>query len=201
MRFRRVVIAVAVIGVAAITTIALVLAVTRSDTDSASDYSDLVETTAIAPDEAKALNALIDAAQKQREEGRVAEAEATYLQILESQPLNVIANYNLGQLLSNRNEFGLAAQRYATVLSVRPERHDVRFFYVIALAQHGDDEEAIDELNIAVATYPLVPEYSMLLGQLLVLRGDIEDGEMLKSEAIKRKPSLQNWNLLVPLNQ
>jgi tetratricopeptide (TPR) repeat protein len=116
-----------------------------------------------------AINNLITTAQQQRTEGRVAEAEKSYEEILELQPSNMIANYNLAQLLANRNSYDLAAKYYEFVLQENPDRHNVRFLYIDALVDAKKTDKALLEVRKAQQEYPAVSQYREMFNELSLL--------------------------------
>jgi tetratricopeptide (TPR) repeat protein len=81
-------------------------------------------------------------------------ARAAYERALQLEPGHAGAHVNLGRLLHEAGEAGLAAEHYAAALRARPDDATAAFNLGVALEDLGRREEAIDAYERAVSADP-----------------------------------------------
>ncbi|TAE38920.1 MAG: hypothetical protein EAZ14_10825 [Runella slithyformis] len=73
-------------------------------------------------------------------------------EILEADPTNELALFNLGMLSMRSNQYQKAADRFAQILKVNPSNTKVRFYLGVSLAQLGKKKEALEALELVKKT-------------------------------------------------
>lgn len=139
------------------------------------------------------VNELLATAQQQRLDGQVAEAEASFNEILRIDSTNGLARFNVAQLLQNRNEFAAAAKEYKKVVAQRPDFEEAHIGYAVCLRDSDRVEEAIRYLRDVTAEFPAVLKYKLLLGQFLVRQGQFDEGDKLVGDVLRIDSSLEDW--------
>ncbi len=120
--------------------------------------------------------------------GRLAEARALYLRVLQRQPDNLEALYHLGLLLQQAGQPGQAAECYRRVLAIRPKFAEAQASLGLALQQKGENDMAIRHLRKAVKLKPALSEAHVHLGNLYVAQGARRDAARHYQAALKHDP-------------
>jgi len=67
-------------------------------------------------------------------------------EVLNADPTNELALFNLGMLSMRSNQYQKAADRFAQILKINPQNTKVRFYLGVSLAQLGKAKEALEQL-------------------------------------------------------
>lgn len=121
---------------------------------------------------------------------RITKATEEYLEVLESRPINWMAQYNLGNYYLNRNQPDKALEKYNEALRLSPEAVMPRANASIALVQLGKKEKAEQLLAEVVVLAPDMAVAHYNLGMLTGERGDLQRAEKHLRKAIAINPGL-----------
>ena len=115
------------------------------------------------------------------------EAIATYLKVLEMDPMHAAAHINLGTLYYNRQEYALAEKHYSLAIQIDPRYALAYFDLGNVLDETGRVEEAIDTYKAAIQ---LAPTYA-----------DAHYNIALAYEKMRQpRKALQHWRAYVKLD-
>lgn len=73
-------------------------------------------------------------------------------EVLNADPANELALFNLGMLSMRSNQYQKAADRFAQILKINPQNTKVRFYLGVSLAQLGKSKEALEQLAVVKET-------------------------------------------------
>jgi predicted O-linked N-acetylglucosamine transferase (SPINDLY family) len=104
------------------------------------------------------------------ENGRLAEAEALYVQILAAHPDHVPTLANMGMLFSVSDRNAEAISTFQRVLRLAPGHAETHSNLGLALMETGEIEAALEALQRAVALKPDLPQAHNNLGNALLAR-------------------------------
>jgi protein O-GlcNAc transferase len=107
--------------------------------------------------------------------GRIAEAEALYLQILANDPDNVETHSNLGMIFRDRGAFPEAIACYRKTLALRPQHAPAHVNLGIVFADQGDLAESIKCYSRALAYDPDLASAYNSLGNALRDQGRLDE--------------------------
>ena len=138
---------------------------------------------------------LLDIAVKAHQNGNFAHADALYKEVLELEPNNPDANYNLGVLRFTQNDIPASCSFFERAISLEPKTEHFWITYVEALVNNGDFEKAsevfirakleqIEESAIAEMSTMLKQAPQTLLPSsedLDLLRSAIQDKDFVKA--------------------
>jgi tetratricopeptide (TPR) repeat protein len=123
--------------------------------------------------------------------GDLEAAEEAYVRVIELDPQNKFAYYNLGVIEQGRGELGRAESRYRTAIGIDPRFVAALFNLAILRAEAGATAEAIELYETIIEVEPENAGAHLNLGFLLIERGDTERGRAELEQAIQLDPSLQ----------
>lgn len=109
-------------------------------------------------------------------QGNLKEAEANYRRCLELKPDLMLARYNLGVILRERNEWKEAQEQFEVVLEVDANNAKVHNNLAITLQHQEQTQDAIASYEKAIAIDPDFASAHFNLGMLLLNLGDYERG-------------------------
>jgi len=95
-----------------------------------------------------------------------ADAEAEYRSAIALNPFNLVAHFNLGNVLIRRRDYNQAIAQYAAALSVDPDNLAALFNLAQAYASIGDRDDAIEQANAALKIDPTSQPLLQLLQRL-----------------------------------
>jgi tetratricopeptide (TPR) repeat protein len=121
-------------------------------------------------------------------------ASALYDQILDKDPQNKYALFNLGQIAQTRGQFDLAIEKYQAAIAVDPKYGPALYNAGLAYASKGDRAHAIQMLRQALEVSPDSATAMFNLGTQLVADGKNAEGTALIERAIEKDPSLRPKN-------
>lgn len=105
-------------------------------------------------------------------EGRDADAEERFVEVVEASPGNRVALYNLGILRRDRGDSVGAIDAFTQLLEAQPGFGAARFQRAITKQQVGDLPGAIDDLRLVIEQEPNNSEAQILLDTLLGTTGE-----------------------------
>ena len=133
--------------------------------------------------------ALVEAADALRSQGRVAESVPLYRQALAIQPHYTAAHNNLGNALLQLGEFAPAVAAYRLALAESPENADIHCNLANALRQLGELPEALLESERAIALNPQLSMAHNNLGLVLAQRGQRAEAALSYRRALSLNPA------------
>ncbi|CAM8647148.1 lapB Lipopolysaccharide assembly protein B [Acidimicrobiia bacterium] len=123
--------------------------------------------------------------------GQLDQAVKAYESVLQTDPKNAYALYNLGQIAQTRGDNAKAIVYYNDSLKSDPTLNFVIYNRSLAYRDTGRNDEAIAGLRQVVATDPTSVGGLYNLGNLLIAKGDVGEGTKLVDQAIALDPSLK----------
>ncbi|RYB93875.1 tetratricopeptide repeat protein [Nocardioides oleivorans] len=163
-----------------------VLAVTGCSGDSSEDGP---SSTASSSASSSAADTLVESALKQLDAGDIATAQATFENVLQIDPGNVYAHYNLGLLAQGTGDGALAVEQYDAALETDPDFTSALYNKGIVL-EATDLEEAVALYERALAIDPDLASAHMRLGFALLHLGKTAEAEAHLSTGIELDPSM-----------
>jgi tetratricopeptide (TPR) repeat protein len=134
--------------------------------------------------------ATLDAALADHVAGRTEDARSKYQEVLESEPNNHLALYNLGLLAQTEGDTSAAEDFYRRALAVTPDFEPALFNLAIVRAQEGDSDEAIELYRRVIAVNPESAGAHLNLGFLHLELGQEARGNAEIQRAIEIDPLL-----------
>ncbi len=129
-------------------------------------------------------------------------AEEAYLRVIQLDPQNQFAYYNLGLISQTRGDMVSAESSYRTAIAIDPDFVVALFNLAILRADAGATREAIDLYEHIIEVTPaeganaetirLLASAHLNLGFLLIEDGDQTRGEAELDEAVRLDPSLED---------
>ena len=136
-----------------------------------------------------AADTLVQAALQQLDAGDDAKARATFENVLELDPANVYAHYNLGLLAQDAGDDALATKQYDAALKTDPDFTSALYNKGIVL--EGDDlDAAVEHYRQALAVDPDLAAAHMRLGFALLHLGETEEAEKHLATGVELDPSM-----------
>lgn len=131
------------------------------------------------------LRAVLDQAIALHRQGRPAEAEPLYRQVLEAAPTMADIHYLLGMACLQQGKVEAAIRGLRTSVRQQPDNAEWRFNYGVALRQHGDMAAAAEQFAAAAARHApgTTPHIAALAEQGAVLTAA---GAYAEAEAVLR---------------
>ena len=126
--------------------------------------------------------------------GQLDQAVKAYESVLQTDPKNAYALYNLGQISQTRGDNAKAIVYYNDSLKSDPTLTFVIYNRSLAYRDTGRNDEAIAGLRQVVAADPASVGGLYNLGNLLIAAGDVGEGTKLVDQAVKLDPSLKKAN-------
>ncbi len=131
----------------------------------------------------------LDEALAAHAEGRVDEAVEGYENVLEDDPGNQYAHYNLGLVHHQAGRNGEAEAEYRAAIRTDPNFASALFNLAI-LRTEADPDEAEELYRSVLTLQPDNASAHLNLGFLLIEHGEEEDGQAELDEAVQLDPSL-----------
>lgn len=122
-------------------------------------------------------------------QGDLEEAEDLYEQVLEQEPRNAFAHYNLGVIDQTRNEPKTAEERYRDALAIAPDMSVAAYNLAILRTQGGSYDEAVELYKQVLRRKPDAAAHFNLGLLLKQLHRDKEADSELRAAA-KLDPAL-----------
>lgn len=129
-------------------------------------------------------------------------AEEAYLRVIQLDPQNEFAYYNLGLISQTRGDLVSAESSYRTAITIDPDFVAALFNLAILRTDAGATREAIDLYEHIIDVTPaeganaetirLLASAHLNLGFLLIDDGDQARGEAELDEAVQLNPSLED---------
>jgi Tfp pilus assembly protein PilF len=136
-----------------------------------------------------AADTLVETALQQLEEGEEARARATFENVLELDPANVYAHYNLGLLAQDAGNDALAMRQYDAALETEPEFTSALYNKAILL-EDDDLEGSVELYRDTLAIDPDLAAAHMRLGFALLHLGETAEAEGHLATGIELDPSM-----------
>ena len=135
-------------------------------------------------------------------DGDLEGAEDAYLRVIQLDPQNKFAYYNLGLISQTRGDLVGAESSYRTAITIDPDFTTALFNLAILRTDAGSAEEAIDLYKHIIEVTPadvadgqtkrLLAATHLNLGFLLIDQGDETRGQAELDEAVRLDPSLED---------
>jgi tetratricopeptide (TPR) repeat protein len=123
-------------------------------------------------------------------DGNFDDAQAAYLEVLDHDPRNKFAYYNLALIDQTRGERASAENRYRLALNYDPRYEPALFNLALMRAEWNDYLEAIDLFRQVIAVNETNAAAHFQLGQNLLVVGLAEEGNAAIARAVELDPSL-----------
>jgi len=123
--------------------------------------------------------------------GRLDEAAELYREVIDADPDNKVAYFNMGVIDHTQGETQEAAANYVQVLSIDPQYVPALFNLAILRAEEGDAQGAIGLYRRVIAVEPNNAGALLNLGILLLTTGEEAEASELISRAVELNPSLE----------
>jgi Tfp pilus assembly protein PilF len=131
----------------------------------------------------------LDEALAAHAEGRIDEAVDGYEKVLEDEPGNQYAHYNLGLVHQQAGRNADAEREYRAAISTDPNFASALFNLAI-LRTEADPDEAEELYRSVLTLQPDNASAHLNLGFLLIEQGEEEDGQSELDDAVQLDPSL-----------
>lgn len=132
-----------------------------------------------------------DLADKAFREGNFTEAQIHYFNVLEKDPTNKFAHFNLGILAQRENRLTEAHYQYGRALAEDPDFAPALYNQASVLEATGQNAKAAESYRRLLENNPDHAASHFNLGLLLYMKlGDPEEGKKEISEALKLEPGL-----------
>jgi tetratricopeptide (TPR) repeat protein len=118
-------------------------------------------------------------------------AVESYLRVIQLDPQNKFAYYNLGVIEQARGEAEPAESHYRTTLGLDPDFAPALFNLAILRAEAGFAEEAVTLYEHLIEVDPSHAAAHLNLGFLLIEQGQERRGQKELEEAVRLDPSLE----------
>ncbi len=126
------------------------------------------------------------------EQGDLQGAEDAYLRVIQLDPQNKFAYYNLGLIDQTRGDPIGAESSYRTTITIDPDFIPALFNLAILRTDAGSSEEAIDLYRHIIDVDAAYASAHLNLGFLLIDQGDEIGGQAELDEAVRLDPSLED---------
>jgi tetratricopeptide (TPR) repeat protein len=148
--------------------------------------------------EADQANEVLNHALQLHAQGDLADAKAEYLRVLQLDPENKYAFYNLGLISQTQGDVVSAESSYRTTIAIDPDFVPALFNLAILRTDAGSKREAMDLYHHIIEVTPESDEElksqlaaaHLNLGFLLVDTGNQTEGQAELDEAVRLDPSL-----------
>ena len=136
-----------------------------------------------------AADTLVETALQQLDAGEDATAKATFENVLQLDPTNAYAHYNLGLMAQDAGDDALAIRQYDAALETDPDFTSAIYNKAIAL-ETSDLDEAIRLYRDALALDSDLAAAHMRLGFALLHQGETAEAEEHLAAGIELDPSM-----------
>lgn len=123
--------------------------------------------------------------------GRLDEAADVYREVIDADPDNKVAFFNLGVIDHTQGETQEAAANYVQVLSLDPAYVPALFNLAILRSEEGDSQGAIGLYRRVITVEPDNAGALLNLGILLLTTGEEQEATEMIQRAVELNPSLQ----------
>ncbi len=124
-----------------------------------------------------------------QEAGKYSEAEAIWRRILEIEPKNAVAYYNLGNALYHQKKLDEAIAAYEKAIQLNPKNADIYYNLGIALRNQGKLNEAIAKYQKAIQLDPKDANAYNGLGNVLRNQGKLNEAITAYQKVIQLDPT------------
>ena len=116
------------------------------------------------------------------------QAAAFYDKALHESPQSPAAHFGMGTLLAQMHRPEDAVVHYRTAVDGWPDNADIRLNFARALAEIGDNQSALDQVDAAAALRPADPTSHLIAGQLLLKQSRPGDAWKAYERALAIEP-------------
>lgn len=120
--------------------------------------------------------------------GYLAQAAASFLEVIAANPNNADAYYNLGTLKLGQNDFAQARQYLETTVRLKPDYPEAWNNLGMLAAQAGDPNEAIRDFQKSLALRPEYGTALLNLGNVYRRQQKFEEAQKCFDQAIRIQP-------------
>jgi tetratricopeptide (TPR) repeat protein len=131
-------------------------------------------------------------AQVAQSAGDVESAVDEYDAVIESDPDNRVALFNLGLLRRAQGDFSGSIEAWTELIAANPDMTVARYQRAITFRASGDFEAAIADLRIVVDEEPSNKDALNQLGTLLIALGEEEEGQMFLNRVFETATTSPN---------
>lgn len=135
---------------------------------------------------------LLDVALQFHKEGKIEEAVKAYNAVLQIEPANKFALYNIGVIKQGQNDLVVAIDYYTKALDSDSQFQPARYNRGLAYRDSQQSDLAVADLQAVVKADPKNASAMYNLGNLLVSIGRTDEGGQLLADALTLNPSLAN---------
>jgi protein O-GlcNAc transferase len=135
------------------------------------------------------------AARRLHREGRLAQAERGYREILAADPRHAGALELLGVIAHQAGRGDIAIQLIGRALAIEPASADAHVNLANVFKDRGELAAAIGHYRQALSLRPENPDYHYATGVVLQMRGDLDRAEAHYREALARRPDMPEARL------
>lgn len=137
------------------------------------------------------VDALLAQALDLHSQGRVGEAATLYRQMLDLEPTNQYAHYNLGVIAHRAGDAEQAITEYLAAIDTDPGFSSALYNLGLVYADRGDTSAAVEYLRRAVEADPESAAAHFNLGTQLTKQGNTVEGQAELEKAYALDPALQ----------
>ncbi len=134
-------------------------------------------------------------AQKLADEGKLAEARASYSEAVRLDPARPVAHNGLGQMLAAQHDLDAAIAEYQEAIRLDPRLAPAHNNLAIALEGKGRLDEALEHYREAVHISPDDPRGLLNLGAVLAGRGELIEALIHLRHAVSANPGMPEAHL------
>ena len=138
----------------------------------------------------QAIQKMFDDAMQAHRAGKLAEAEALYREVLDSNPRHADALHLLGMIAHNTRHLDEAARLIGEAIAIEPKAFAFHNSLGNVLKDQGQDEKAVAEYQSALKLNPDFADAHYNLGTVLQKQGKAEDAAARYRQAIAANPKL-----------
>jgi Flp pilus assembly protein TadD len=100
----------------------------------------------------------------------------------------LISLAKMAKVYENKNDYETAIQVYSKILSIDPEKHDIRYRFVLAMIRAGQMENVIEHIDDLIAQKPDSGDYLNLKALILLHQNDAEHAWNYLKKAVSIVP-------------
>lgn len=138
------------------------------------------------------VDASLQEGQEALEQGDLGAAEDAFLAVLDEEPDNAVALFDMGILEQGRDRADLAEGYYRSAIESDPSYVSAMYNLAILRAEAGDPVEAMDLYRKVIFLEPTHAEGHLNLGLLLLEAGYFDEAAEQLDHAIALDPSLSS---------
>lgn len=142
------------------------------------------------------MQAAFDAAMQLKQQGKKAQAEMAFAEIVKNDPQNIAALEQLAIMQSWQNKFDSAIENFKKALDIHPDFTSARIGLARVSYWQGERKFALNEMEKVLKVQSDVPENWILKGDILMADGQVAQARVayLKAKQLKGSNSDQALN-------